>query len=165
MCVIQDKSSKLAQILNTVLYGNKKHRSKTCVVCLGPWPLNSWQNSTPILCKALVCRSFRTIVLNLQKYSTVLYCTVLYCTVHKKCLQHTSDTCHVSGTLSNKYLVHLEPELEIIRYLEQTLESWNYGFGEVAWFYLIANFFVFAVTEKAKALLYTNMTPTKTLDH
>ena len=55
--------------------------------------------------------------------------------------------------------------LEIIKYLEQTLESWNYGFGEVSWFYLFANLAIFALAKNAKALLYTNMTPTKTLEH
>ena len=57
---------------------------------------------------------------------------------------------HASGTMSNNFLAHLE----IIKYLEQTLESWNYGFGEVSWFYLIANSAIFALAKKAKAFLY-----------
>ena len=46
---------------------------KYSVTCLGPCPLNSWWNSTQFLCKALVCRSYRTKVGNLQKFRTVFH--------------------------------------------------------------------------------------------
>ena len=48
----------------------------TGVMCLGPCSLNSWWNTTQFLCKALVCRSSRTRVGNLQKFRTILYTKV-----------------------------------------------------------------------------------------
>ena len=45
-----------AKIWHTVLYQNEKHMSdmwNTHVTCMRPYPLNSWQNSTPFWCKTL----------------------------------------------------------------------------------------------------------------
>ena len=38
--------------------------------CLGPSPLNSWQNSDLFTCKTLGCSSSRTNFKNIQKYRT-----------------------------------------------------------------------------------------------
>ena len=75
----------------------------TCVTCLGPCPLNSWWNSTPLLCKTLDCRSSRTRVGYLQKFRTI------YFTKMKKRVGHVKDTCHVSETMPIEFLVKFYP--------------------------------------------------------
>ena len=53
--------------------------------------------------KALVCRSSRTRVGNLQKFRTIYY------TKMKKRVGHVKYTCHVSGTMSIEFLVKFYP--------------------------------------------------------
>ena len=67
---------------------------------MGQAPSESVIHSTS---KALVCRSSRTRVGNLQKFRTIYYTKI------KKRVVHVKDTCHVSGTMSIEILTKFYP--------------------------------------------------------
>ena len=96
---------------------------KTHVTLLGPCSLNSWWNSTPFLYKALVCRSSRTRVRNLQKIRTIFYTkmkkTCLTREIHmSRVWNHVHWICGKILSLfdvRHVHLCHLEQELEILQ--------------------------------------------------
>ena len=96
--------------------------------CLWPCPLNSWWNSAPFLCKALVCRSSRTRVGYLQIIRTVFYTEMeKMCRTREWHVSRVWDHVHwIPGQILPHFHVrhlsvgHLEPELEIHKKLEQS---------------------------------------------
>ena len=107
---------------------NTWKKNLLCVTCLGPFPLNSWWNSTPFLCKALVCRSSRTRVGNLQKIRTVFHTKMKKtCQTREWHVSRVWDHVHwIPGEILPHFYVrhlhvgHLEPEVENHKNLEQS---------------------------------------------
>ena len=123
--VCSSKRSKVTQSCVNHMFDTRR----TCVTCLGPRPIHSWQNATKFwpLTRHTPLYSYRRRIRN-GHVST--------------CFRHMSDMCHVSGTMSTKFLAKFYPissphsplvqlEAELVRQVSHVLDHVYWIPGEI----------------------------------